>query len=122
METVEGDAPESAVHDMENVVCPKIALDCFLSPVVPLHESPFVPETAQSDTSVVFQLTNVDSPLRRSVGATCQPVIFGEGGVGTHALSAHPYEHAAHDSVRVHCGALPYVRWQSLSAFAPVPQ
>ena len=79
METVEGDAPESAVHDMENVVCPKIALDCFLSPVVPLHESPFVPETAQSDTSVVFQLTNVDSPLRRSVGATCQLVMFGEG-------------------------------------------
>ena len=79
METVEGDAPESAVHDMENVVCPKIALDCFLSPVVPLHESPSVPDTAQSDTSVAFQLTNVDSPLLSRSGDTCQLVMFGDG-------------------------------------------
>ena len=80
METVAGDAPESAAHDMENVVCPKIALDCFLVPVVPLHESPFVPETAQSETSVVFQLTNVGSPLRNISGATLQLIMFGGGG------------------------------------------
>ena len=119
------EAPEFVVQEIENTVCPKIGLDCSLVPVshdAPLHESPLVLETVHEETPLLVQLTNVGSPLRTSVGTTCQLVMFGDGGVGVHAFSAHPYEHGVQDSVKLHCGALPYVRWQSLSAFAPVSQ
>jgi hypothetical protein len=81
VETVPGDAPERALHVMENVVCPKTGRDCCLSPVEPLQESPFVLDTVHEDTSVAFQLTNVDSPLRNIRGATLQLIMFGGEGV-----------------------------------------
>ena len=74
------EAPESVVQEIENTVCPKMAKDGTLVPLEPRNESPFVLEIVQSDTPAVPQLTNVDSPLRRRSGATCQLVMFGGGG------------------------------------------
>src|SRR3989338_5305489 len=78
LEDVAIEAPEFVVQEIENTVCPEIGKGGTLVPLGPLNESPFVLEIVQSDTPVVPQLTNVDSPLRTNVGTTRHLSMFEE--------------------------------------------
>lgn len=64
-----------------------------LSPDVPVHESPLVPETVHDTALVVAQVTRTGVPMRTKAGFTVQVVTDGPDGAERQAPEEQPNEH-----------------------------